>query len=327
MNGPNWGILGAGYIAGKFARDYRYVKEGQIMAVASRSREKAESFAQTHGIEKAYEGYEALLADRDIDAIYVATPHSHHYEHTLAAIQHKKAVLCEKPAAVNTGQLKTMINAAKAHQVLFMEAMWTYVMPVVKEIKRWITSGEIGEVKLIQADFCVHMDLPPEHRINNPHLAGGSLLDVGIYPVAFTNLLLDDKVEEIQAIAQFGDTGVDDTTLMNLRFQKGTLAQLTCSTKHSTKREAYIFGTKGKIYAREYWKARSAILTTPHKEISYEDPREAQGYHYEIDEMNRLMREKKMESPRIPFAMSLQNLQILDDVRSHIKLTYPFEQQ
>ncbi|MCF8335738.1 MAG: Gfo/Idh/MocA family oxidoreductase, partial [Bacteroidales bacterium] len=302
MNGPNWGIIGAGYIATQFVKDYDHVKEGRITAIASRSKEKAESFANEYGIDKAYEGYENLLKDEDINAVYIATPHNLHYENTVAAIKHKKAVLCEKPAAVNMNQLKEMIDLAKKYDVLFMEAMWTYLLPAVAEAKKWIRSGEIGEVTLIQADFGVYMDFPPEHRINNPHLAGGGLLDLGIYPVALANLLIDNPIQNIQAMAQLGETQVDETTVMHLNYKNGTIAQLICSTKNPTAHEAHIYGTKGRIYLPYFWKTRKAKLTTPHKEINYGDTRNSIGYNYEIEEMNELIRKNAKESDIVTYS-------------------------
>lgn len=321
----NWGIIGAGFIASQFVKDYQYVSDGHIMAVASRSKKKAESFANEYGINKAYEGYNTLLEDKDIDAVYIATPHNLHYENTLTAIKNKKAVLCEKPAAVNMVQLKEMIDMARKNNVLFMEAMWTYLLPPVAEAKKWIRSGEIGEITLIQADFGVFMNFPPEHRINNPHLAGGGLLDLGIYPVALANLMADNEIQNIQAMAKFGETQVDETTVMHLNYKKGTLAQLICSTKNPTAHEAHIYGTKGRIYLPSFWKARKAILTTPQKEICYDDTRDSIGYNYEIEEMNELMKKNAKESNIITYSSSLKNMETLDSIRKEIKLQYPFE--
>ncbi|MGM0531468.1 MAG: Gfo/Idh/MocA family protein [Bacteroidota bacterium] len=325
MNGPNWGIIGAGYIATQFVKDYAYVNEGRITAIASRSKKKAESFADEYGIEKAYEGYDKLMEDEEIDAVYIATPHNLHYENTLSAIKNKKAVLCEKPAAVNMDQLKDMIDEARKNDVLFMEAMWTYLLPAVAEAKKWISSGEIGEITLIQADFGVFMDFPPEHRINNPHLAGGGLLDLGIYPVALANHMIDDEIQNIQAMALFGETQVDETTVMHLNYNNNALAQLVCSTKNQTAHDAHIYGTKGRICLPRFWKARNATLTTPHKEISYRDTRDSIGYHYEIEEMNELIRKNAKESNIVTYSSSLKNMETLDCIREEIKLKYPFE--
>jgi len=321
----NWGIIGAGYIAGQFVKDYAHVKDGQIKAIASRSGEKAESFADEYGIEKAYEGYENLFKDEDIHAVYIATPHNLHYENTLSAIKNKKAVLCEKPAAVNAQQLKEMIELAKKENVLFMEAMWTYLLPPVAQAKQWIQSGEIGDVKLIQADFGVHMDFPPEHRINNPELAGGGLLDLGIYPVSLANLVIEEEIKDIQVMAQFTETQVDETTVMHLNYNNGAIAQLISSTKNPTAHEANIYGTRGRIYLPYFWKARKAKLITPQKEIIYEDTRDALGYNYEIEEMNELIKKDAKESNTVTYASSLRNLVTLDRIREKIKLKYPFE--
>jgi predicted dehydrogenase len=327
MEQPVWGILGAGYIAGQFAKDYRYVKDGRIKAIASRSKEKADSFAETHGIEKAYEGYDNLLKDDEIDVVYIATPHNLHYENTLSAVKNNKAVLCEKPAAVNAKGLKEMIDQANRHNVLFMEAMWTYLQPAVMKAREWIISGKIGEIKLIRADFGVFMDFPPEHRINNPHLAGGGLLDLGIYPVGLANYMAEEKIQDIQAMAQFGETQVDETTLINMMYSNEAIAQLISSTKNPTSHEAYIYGTKGHIHLPYFWKAREATLSTQEEKITYEDTRASLGYNYEIEEMNRLLRNKEKESQVISHQRSIKNINTLDQIRKLINLKYPFENE
>lgn len=321
----NWGIIGAGYIASQFVKDYAYVNEGHIKAVASRSKGKAESFANDYDIDKAYEGYENLFRDNEIDAVYIATPHNLHHENTLSAIKNKKAVLCEKPAAVNATQLKEMIDLAKEQDVLFMEAMWTYTLPAVAEAKKWIQSDQIGDVTLIQADFGVFMNFPPEHRINNPHLAGGGLLDLGIYPVAIANHMIDEEIKNIQAMAQFTETQVDETTVMHLDYKNGALAQLICSTKNPSSHEAHIYGTKGRIYLPNFWKASKATLTTSQKEVTYEDTRDSIGYNYEIEEMNELLKNNEKESNIVTHAASLKNLETLDCIRKEINLKYPVE--
>ena len=157
----HWGILGTGFIARKFAEDYRFVKEGKILAIASRSQERAEAFGKKYELEHCYGSYQSLLENPSIDAVYIATPHSEHYKNTLQALEQGKAVLCEKPAAVNAGELKAMIELAEAKKLLFMEAMWTSFLPAIQKARQWIDDGAIGKVRWIQASFGY------EHHVRN----------------------------------------------------------------------------------------------------------------------------------------------------------------
>ncbi|MBS3775715.1 MAG: Gfo/Idh/MocA family oxidoreductase [Bacteroidales bacterium] len=321
-----WGIIGTGFIAGKFAEDYRFVNEGEIMAVASRSGDRADAFAGRYEIPRSYDGYDQLLKDPDIDVVYIATPHSEHYHNTLSALQHGKAVLCEKPAAVNALQLKEMIDAAHQENLLFMEAMWTRFLPAIQKAREWVEKGQIGNVQLIQADFGDPSPTRPQQRLYNPQLAGGALLDIGIYPLVFANTMAGAICSEIHPKATLGETGVDETTGMILRYENGALAQLTCSIKHPTSHKGLIYGSKGYIEIPDFWRARKAILKDGRKILEWTDERESAGFNYEIEEMNHLLREHKKQSEVMPPGLSLKNMEMLDDIRKRIGLVYPFEQ-
>jgi len=321
----NWGIIGTGFIARKFAEDYRFVREGRIVAVASRSQERAEAFGKKYELPHCYENYERLLKNPEIDAVYIATPHSEHYQHTIQALKHDKAVLCEKPAAVNAKELKAMIDLARSKDLLFMEAMWTDSLPAILKARQWIEDGEIGQVRFIQASFGAHSPTNPGHRLYNPRLAGGALLDLGIYPLNFSNTMAADTVSEISARGILGETGVDETTAMLVRYHQGTLAQLSCSIKHTTDHTGMIYGTEGTIEIPDFWKSRKAILYRDNQQTPFQDERASTGYHFEIDEMNRLLLENKKTSAIVPPAKSLANMEILDECRRQIGLLYPFE--
>ncbi len=325
MKTIRWGIIGTGYIAGKFAEDYAYVPEGEVAGVASRSAERAEAFAREHKISKAYRSYEQLFKDKDIDVVYIATPHSEHYTNTMSALKHKKAVLCEKPAAVNAGELNEMIATAQKSNLLFMEALWTAFLPTIRQVHRWIEDGVIGDIRLIQADFGAPSVTNPEHRLYNPHLAGGALLDLGIYPLAFANMMVGQQEPEVMARAIHTSTHVDETTSMLLQYPTGALAQLNCSVKHRTSHKGWIFGTSGHIEIPDFWKARQATAKTGDETLPFQDNRESIGFNYEIEAMNRLLKEHQKQSRVMPPKSSLHNLRILDEVRRQIGLVYPFE--
>ena len=322
-----WGIIGTGFIAGKFAEDYSYVNEGQIIGVASRSKDRADAFARRHEIPRPYDGYERLLSDPDIDVVYIATPHSEHHANTLSALHHGKAVLCEKPAAVNAIQLKEMIDLAHQKNLLFMEAMWTRFLPAIQRATKWIEQELIGQVKLIQADFGEPSSTQPQHRLYNPHLAGGALLDIGIYPLVFANTMARSPCRDIHPEAIIGETGVDETTGMILRYENGSLAQLTCTIKHPTPHKGVVYGSKGYIEIPDFWRARKAILSDERGSLEYTDERESTGFSYEIQEMNRLLLENKKQSDIMPHELSLKNIEMLDNIRQRIGLVYPFEKK
>ena len=225
----DWGILGTGTIANIFAGEFKYVDSANLVAVASRTKENADEFAGKYGLKKAYESYEALVKDKDIDVIYIATPHSNHYENTMLCLENNKSVLCEKPMAVNEKQAQEMFAKAKENDLYLMEALWTYFLPVIKKVQKWINDGKIGEIQLIKAQVGILPKPPknPKGRLFNPELAGGALLDTGIYPIALANLLLPNEPNDLRILSHIGDTGIDEHDCFTLTYKDGSMAQLT----------------------------------------------------------------------------------------------------
>ncbi|MCF8001894.1 MAG: Gfo/Idh/MocA family oxidoreductase, partial [Halanaerobiales bacterium] len=205
----NWGIIGTGFIAQTLADEFKYINQGKITAVASRSREKAEEFTQKNNIEKSYSSYEDLAKDDEIDVVYIATPHNLHFENTLLCLNNNKHVLCEKPIAVNEKQTKEMFKLAKEKELFLMEAMWTYFLPPILKVKEWIEEGKIGDIRLLTARVGINAIKKENKRLFDPALAGGALLDTGIYPVALSNYLLKGKPKDINASSYLGETGID----------------------------------------------------------------------------------------------------------------------
>lgn len=321
----HWGIMGCGNIARIFANDFQATQPGKLLAAASRNQQKADEFCHTHGIERAYGSYEALANDPDVDAIYVASPHSHHLEHTLLALQNNKAVLCEKPLAPNEHQVQRMQETARKHQTFLMEALWTYFLPPVIQAQQWIREGLIGQVQLIQADFGFYMELDEESRVFNPQLAGGALLDVGIYPIAFAQFIAGGYPEAIQAMSQQAPTGVDAQTIIQLQYGSGVQAQLNCAVSTHTRQHAYIYGTQGYIYLPYFWRASEAYLFTSHSEQVYKDTRPTRGYHYEVVEVNRCLEQQQVSSAVVSWEKSRAFARIMDEVRRQTGIKYPFE--
>ena len=318
-----WGILGAGAIAARFATDLAKLPDARRVAVGSRSRDKAGAFAQAHGFERAHGSYEELIADEDVDIIYVATPHNFHREHSIACLRGGKAVLCEKPLAVNDGQVAEMIAVARSEGLFLMEAMWTRFLPAMVAVREWLAEGRIGEPRQLTADFGFRAGVNPEGRLFNPDLAGGALLDVGVYVVALAYMVYGGPPKTLLAAGHLGETGVDEQTGMLLAYPGGALARLSCAVRTNTPQEARIDGTDGRIVVPGFWHATHARL-----ERSGAEPELFTGeasYHYEAAEAMRCLRQGKLESEIMPLDESLAISRTLTKVRGLIGLRYPME--
>jgi len=318
-----WGILGAGAIATKFATDLKNLPDARLVAVGSRSEDKAVAFATKYGADRAHGSYEALMNDPDVDAIYVATPHPFHCDHTIACLQHGKAVLCEKPMAVNQGQVRQMVAAAQETGVFLMEAMWTRFLPVVAGVRQWLAEGKIGEPRVVQADFGFRAGWNPASRLLNPTLAGGALLDVGVYVLAFAAMVLGSDPVAVQAQAHLGETGVDEQTAIALRYAGGELAILSCAVRTNMPQNAAILGTEGMISVPDFWHATNATLRVQGQEpVTLTG---AMGYHYEAAEVMDCLRAGRQQSAIMPWDESIAIARLMDQVRAQIGLTYPME--
>jgi predicted dehydrogenase len=252
-NGPvRWGILGAGHIAGKFAADLLVSPDCIPAAVASRSLDKAKSFAAQSGIARSHGNYRDLAEDPEVDIIYVATPHSLHRDHVLLCLRAGKSVLCEKPFALNGAQADEMADAAKKSGLFMMEALWTRFLPHILALQRTVRSGAIGELRTLTADFGFTGGGYPDGRLFAPALGGGALLDVGIYPLTLAFLLFGHP-ETAQSMASIGSTGVDEQCGMLLGYPHGGLAVLSASVVGDTGQEAVISGTGGRIIVHSPW--------------------------------------------------------------------------
>jgi predicted dehydrogenase len=318
-----WGILGAGSIATKFATDLQHLPDAQLVAVGSRSLAKAEQFAQDYGVQRAYGSYAEMASDADVDAVYVATPHPFHKEHALLCLGKGKAVLCEKPMAVNAVQVREMVQAARERGLFLMEAMWSRFNPVLGQVQAWLDVGAIGEVRMLTADFGFRSRWNPEGRLLNPALAGGALLDVGVYVVALASMVFRGAPSSVQAAAHIGETGVDEQTAMVFAYEGGGLALLSCAVRTVTPHGARIDGTEGAIEIPRFWHATTACLIRPGQE-----PLETTGtfgYHYEAAEVMACLRQGKVESGTMPLAESIAIAETMDKVRAQIGLTYPPE--
>lgn len=318
-----WGILGPGSIARQFVSDLSGLEQASLAAVASRSMQRALQFAEEYGFARAYDSYQALADDPQVDIIYVATPHPFHKEHTLLSLQGGKAVLCEKPLGINAAQVQEMIDQAQRRDLFLMEAMWTRFLPVMARVREWLDQDRIGKVRLVQADFGFCTPWQPKGRLLNPELAGGALLDVGVYVVALAAMILGSDPERIQASGHLGKTGVDEQTALLLSYADGAIADLFCAVRTETQQKAIIYGSKGRIEIPDFWHAESALLQKDDRIL--EKANGSAGYQFEAAYAMACLEESLTESAIMPLADSLAIAKILEKARQQLGLQYPME--
>ncbi|WP_163516470.1 Gfo/Idh/MocA family protein [Gelidibacter japonicus] len=317
-----WGIIGLGKIANKFATDLQTVQHSELYAVASRQQEKANSFAKQHNATKAYGNYESLAADPNIDAIYIATPHSFHKEYTILCLNHKKAVLCEKPLAMNLQEVEEMIAAANANNVLLMEALWTYFLPHYQFVLKELATGRYGAITKLEADFGFQPKMDMHSRVFNKSLGGGSLLDIGIYPI-FAALSTLGRPVDVEAKARFFDNGVDASCKIIFNYYNGVKAFLKSSFLEKTPTEAIFYCEKGIIKINgQFHRPSTVTITHDGKQTTHTFDCRTLGYNYETEHFNELLRNNKTESPIMTHDFSRDLMFILDDVRHLINLKY-----
>lgn len=317
-----WGIIGPGRIAKKFITSLREVENATLHAVASRNLQRAEEFAKENDATKAYGSYEEMLRDEGIDVVYVATPHVFHHEHTLLCLQHKKAVLCEKPFAINRQQVEEMISAAKENNVFLMEAMWTPFLPHIKYLIDILNSGKYGKVKHLSADFGFFSPFDENSRLFKKSLGGGSLLDIGIYPV-FLALHSLGMPEKIEAKAELGTTGVDEVCDVVFSYQNGAKAELHSNITKDTPTTAHFELEKATIKIKSKWHNPSTVeITTAEGTESKTFEVASFGYEYEARHVQEMLKKGKTESDVMTFQKSLELISVLDEIRRKIKLEY-----
>ncbi|MBV9849578.1 MAG: Gfo/Idh/MocA family oxidoreductase, partial [Armatimonadetes bacterium] len=278
------------------------------------------------GAARRYGSYEALAADPDVDAVYVASPHPMHKEDSLLCLNGGKAVLCEKPFTINAAEALQVIGTARARKLFLMEAMWTRFTPVMGKVRELVSQGAIGEVRIVQADFGFRAGFDPKSRLFDPALGGGALLDVGVYCISFASMLLGTP-EQVVGTAHLGESGVDENTGILLRYPKGEIAVLAVAVRANTPQEATVIGTEGKIRIHApFWIPRALTLSRSGQEDEFiELPYEGNGYNYEAQEVARCVGEGLMESPIMPLDETLAIMQTMDSLRAPWGLKYPTE--
>jgi predicted dehydrogenase len=328
-NKIRWGILGCGKIANKFAADLKLVEDGELVAIASKDKIKGEAFQKQFNVAKLFNTYEALASWEDVDVIYIATPHGFHYAHTMLCLVHKKAVLCEKAFGLNYRQVNEMVKFARAQKVFLMEAFWTKFLPQFAEVTGMINKGVIGDIKIIQADFGFLATEPYAQRLYDPALGGGSLLDIGIYPVFIAQSILG-KPTAIQALMTPYSSGVDEQCAITMKFNNGALGVFTSTFGADTPVEAMIAGTKGRINMHNrFHNALSTIQLTIGKEpaqLVEVHREEGFGYQFEARHVNECLRAGLTESPMMTHSDSLDLMETLDKIRVACGIHYDIDE-
>lgn len=316
-----WGIIGLGKIANKFATDLATIEYAELVAVASRSQENADDFAKKYNAKKAYNSYSALAKDADVDAVYIATPHSFHKQHSILCLQNKKAVLCEKPFAMNLQDVTEMIAVAKENNTLLMEALWTYFLPHFNFVLEIIKQEKFGKLKELKADFGFSTPYNTDSRLFKKEVGGGSLLDIGIYPI-FAALSTLGKPKNIEAEATFFENGADSTCSMNFEYDTAKAILKSTLIENTPTEAIFTFDNAVVRINTQFHEPSTVTIIKDHKEETIDFGYNTIGYNYETEHFNYLIRNNKKESNIMTFEFSKDLMQILDDVRKIIGLEY-----
>lgn len=323
----NVGILGTGNIAAVMARTVNQMKGARLYAVASREQVKAEVFAGKHGCKKAYGSYEDLAKDSKVDLVYIAMPHSEHFENAKLCIEHGKPVLCEKAFTANAKQAEELLALAREKQVFIAEAIWTRYLPMLTTIREVLGSGVIGELKTLTANLGYVVD--GVERLLNPALAGGALLDVGVYTLNFALMIFGSDIEKIHSCCSYTDTGVDRQNTVTLQYRDGKYAVLNSSLESLSDRRGTIYGTKGFAVVENINNFESILVyDTSYKKVAeYKRPKQISGYEYEVEACIRSIRKHEIECAEMPHGEILRVMRLMDGLRKEWGIVYPFEKE
>jgi len=325
MKSAKWGIIGPGSIAHDFVKDLDYVSIPQeVVAVLGRTDESAENFARTYGIPQWYSNLDSFLDNSGVEAVYISTPHTLHYEQAMACLERKIPVLCEKPMTINLDQATMLIEAAKANETFLMEGMWIRFVPSIGQVLDLIRRGLIGKIISVKASMSYRAPYDPQSRYFNPELGGGSLLDLGIYPV-FLAMLLLGKPDAIKAVGKLSDDDIDEACSILFHYREGQYAVLESSLVAQTELIAEIAGDKGTIKILSPWNEQPEgiqLHMVGAGKIIYPCKWDGYGFQFEVEEMLKCMNENCIESTGLSHQFSLDMISIMDEIRKQIHVKY-----
>lgn len=324
MSKYKWGIIGPGSIANQFATALTPIENGELYAVASRSIERAESFAKQYNAEVVFDNYQALASDPQVDIIYIATPHSHHFQLAKMCLQAGKHVLMEKPLTVNAAQTKKLIELSNKHEVVFQEALWSRFMPCFAQVKSWMEEGQIGEVQYITSQIGFAFGGRPDHRLLNPDLAGGAILDLGVYSVSLSQFLLAEYPDSVSAMGYINQYNVDDNTFVNMHYPSGVFSQFTCTIAGQCSNVMSVHGKLGSIIIPAFfWNGGQAILKKEGQPDQHLDfPHQVNGFEYQIEGTMDCVRKGTLCNEVMNHKDSHNVMQTMDEIRKQIGLRY-----
>jgi predicted dehydrogenase len=321
-----WGIIGPGRIAQKFADAVHGITGASIHAIASQSTREPDKLRDAFRAEKCYDNYEAIVADKEVDAIYIATPHRFHYENAKLCLQAEKPVLCEKSFTVNASQAEELFKISNEKQVFIMEALWTRFLPIYKHIRKWIDVGEIGDIRHVYSTLGFVAKRDPADRLLNIELAGGAVLDLGVYTSGMTQWVYGNKPMKIYASGNIGDTGVDETINVIYAYENGSSAQYSCTFEFNPLNQMQIFGSEGRINIHtSFVSGVEATLEKGKRSKTVKKPLQGNGFEYQIEAAMQSIHEGRLDCPQMTHVDTFENMRALDTIREQIGMHYPFE--
>ena len=321
-----WGIIGPGRISRNFADGCKVVGGAEIYAVASTNPERGQQFAKDYSANKVYTDYEALANDPDVDAVYIGTPHRYHFDNAKLCLLAGKPVLCEKPLTVNAAESEELIRISREQNVFLMEAVWSRYQPIYRQVREWLDNDAIGEVRLVSSTFCNQFPRDADDRWFNHELAGGALLDLGIYNINLSQFVYGDNPETFVVRGYIGDTNVDEVTSAVMYYSGGRISQFTTALTFNAGNDLFVYGSKGHIHVHPHICVPTrATLFDGSNETRVEKLMRANGYEYENEEVIRCVRAGLTESPGMTLAETLANMRLMDAIRREMGLRYSFE--
>ncbi len=310
-----FGIIGLGVISHRFTRVLKSLGEENLYACAARDLDRANAYKEKYGFKKAYSNYDDLINDPEVEAIYIALTHNFHFEITKKCILNHKPVICEKPFLLTEKEATEIDMLRKTKNVLVMEALWTRFTPLSRKAKAIIDAKILGDILLLEADFCVNVPYDESSRLFNKELAGGSLYDIGVYSLGYMVGLIDQDIKNVQSMTKYYPNKADATSIVNLEFESGILGKFTCTFTYAKEKTAYVYGTKGKMVIENFPCSHLIkVYDKDNNEIYEENLKVEDGFIYQIEHFINLVENGKLDSELMPFSDVIREVKVFDSV-------------